>query len=166
VETRVALDRIAVYLDEDEVSDQVSSLKKNESAPPSASESLDLEDGLGFDDASLRWNEVPQQKGDDTGSIVNGKTRDPSSTSTVVRDPSLREASSDEVGSISIDFTAPDEDRRFELKDLNIRFPEGELTIVTGPTASGKTALLVCHWPHLVCALFTLCFVRWLCWER
>ena len=166
METRVALDRIAVYLDEDEVSDQVSSLKKNESAPPSASESLDLEDGLGFDDASLRWNEVPQQKGDDTGSIVNGKTRDPSSTSTVVRDPSLREASSDEVGSISIDFTAPDEDRRFELKDLNIRFPEGELTIVTGPTVSGKTALLVCHRPHLVCALFTLCFVRWLCWER
>jgi len=156
VETRVALDRIAVYLDEDEVSDQVSSLKKNDSAPPLASESLDLEDGLGFDDASFRWNEVPQQKEEDTGNVVNGKTRD----------PSFRETSSDEVGSISIDFTAPDEDRRFELKDLNIRFPEGELTIVTGPTASGKTALLVCHRPHLVCTLFILHFVRWLCWER
>jgi len=156
VETRVALDRIAVYLDEDEVSDQVSSLKKNDSAPPLASESLDLEDGLGFDDASFRWNEVPQQKEEDTGNVVNGKTRD----------PSFRETSSDEVGSISIDFTAPDEDRRFELKDLNIRFPEGELTIVTGPTASGKTALLVCHRPHLVCTLFILHSVRWLCWER
>jgi len=156
VETRVALDRIAVYLDEDEVSDQVSSLKKNDSAPPLASQSLDLEDGLGFDDASFRWNEVPQQKEEDTGIVVNGKTRD----------PSFRETSSDEVGSISIDFTAPDEDRRFELKDLNIRFPEGELTIVTGPTASGKTALLVCHRPHLVCTLFILHSVRWLCWER
>ena len=156
METRVALDRIAVYLDEDEVSDQVSSLKKNDSAPPLASESLDLEDGLGFDDASFRWNEVPQQKEEDTGNVVNGKTRD----------PSFRETSSDEVGSISIDFTAPDEDRRFELKDLNIRFPEGELTIVTGPTASGKTALLVCHRPHLVCILFILHSVRWLCWER
>ena len=156
METRVALDRIAVYLDEDEVSDQVSSLKKNDSAPPLASESPDLEDGLGFDDASFRWNEVPQQKEEDTGNVVNGKTRD----------PSFRETSSDEVGSISIDFTAPDEDRRFELKDLNIRFPEGELTIVTGPTASGKTALLVCHRPHLVCTLFILHFVRWLCWER
>ena len=156
METRVALDRIAVYLDEDEVSDQVSSLKMNDSAPPLASESPDLEDGLGFDDASFRWNEVPQQKEEDTGNVVNGKTRD----------PSFRETSSDEVGSISIDFTAPDEDRRFELKDLNIRFPEGELTIVTGPTASGKTALLVCHRPHLVCTLFILHFVRWLCWER
>lgn len=34
-------------------------------------------------------------------------------------------------------------DRKFELRDLNILFPHGELTVVTGPTASGKTALLV-----------------------
>ncbi len=34
-------------------------------------------------------------------------------------------------------------DRKFELRDLTIKFPEGELTVVTGPTASGKTALLV-----------------------
>jgi excinuclease UvrABC ATPase subunit len=32
---------------------------------------------------------------------------------------------------------------RFELKDINIVFPERQLTVVTGPTASGKTALLV-----------------------
>ncbi|TFK44030.1 multidrug resistance-associated ABC transporter [Crucibulum laeve] len=36
-----------------------------------------------------------------------------------------------------------DEDRRFELKDINTRLPEGRLTIVTGPTASGKSALLL-----------------------
>ncbi|KAG6835326.1 hypothetical protein H0H93_002661 [Arthromyces matolae] len=35
------------------------------------------------------------------------------------------------------------EDHRFELRDIDIRFPEGELTLITGPTASGKTALLV-----------------------
>ena len=35
-------------------------------------------------------------------------------------------------------------DRKFELRDLNVVFPHGELTVVTGPTASGKTALLVC----------------------
>jgi len=58
---------------------------------------------------------------------------------------------------------APDEDQWFELKDLNVRFPERELTIVTGLTALGKTALLVCDWPHLVCTLFILHSVRWLC---
>ena len=32
---------------------------------------------------------------------------------------------------------------RFELTDVSIIFPDGELTVITGPTASGKSALLV-----------------------
>ena len=36
-------------------------------------------------------------------------------------------------------------ERVFELRDISVRFPPGELTVVTGPTASGKTALLVRH---------------------
>lgn len=35
------------------------------------------------------------------------------------------------------------EPTRFELRDISVKFPEGKLTVVTGPTASGKTALLV-----------------------
>ena len=31
----------------------------------------------------------------------------------------------------------------FRLRDVSVLFPEGALTVVTGPTASGKTALLV-----------------------
>jgi ABC-type transport system involved in cytochrome bd biosynthesis fused ATPase/permease subunit len=31
---------------------------------------------------------------------------------------------------------------RFRLRDINVQFPLGRLSIVTGPTASGKTALL------------------------
>jgi excinuclease UvrABC ATPase subunit len=34
-------------------------------------------------------------------------------------------------------------DRVFELRYVTVRFPEGRLTVVTGLTASGKTALLV-----------------------
>ncbi|KZT38562.1 P-loop containing nucleoside triphosphate hydrolase protein [Sistotremastrum suecicum HHB10207 ss-3] len=34
-------------------------------------------------------------------------------------------------------------ERRFELRDVNIVFPEGKITVVTGPTASGKSALLM-----------------------
>ena len=37
----------------------------------------------------------------------------------------------------------PENHTEFELKDISVKFPEGKLTIVTGPTASGKTALLV-----------------------
>jgi ABC-type transport system involved in cytochrome bd biosynthesis fused ATPase/permease subunit len=36
-----------------------------------------------------------------------------------------------------------DTGRRFELRGININFPVGELTVITGPTASGKTALLM-----------------------
>ncbi|KAF9942386.1 hypothetical protein BGZ65_001426 [Modicella reniformis] len=31
----------------------------------------------------------------------------------------------------------------FELKDLNLQFPVGELSVITGPTGSGKTSLLL-----------------------
>lgn len=40
-------------------------------------------------------------------------------------------------------FLVENSDHRFELRDLNVRFPEGELSLITGPTASGKTGLLV-----------------------
>lgn len=43
---------------------------------------------------------------------------------------------------------APTGNYAFELSDIDVTFPDGELTIVTGSTASGKTALLVsrtCH---------------------
>ena len=32
---------------------------------------------------------------------------------------------------------------KFELRDITVRFPEELLAVVTGPTASGKTAVLV-----------------------
>lgn len=38
--------------------------------------------------------------------------------------------------------TSTKSERRFGLKDINVFFPLGQLTLVTGPTASGKTALL------------------------
>lgn len=47
--------------------------------------------------------------------------------------------------------SAEQADRKFQLTDLSVIFPEGQLSIVTGSTASGKTALLV----RTVLALFT-----------
>ena len=38
---------------------------------------------------------------------------------------------------------SPVDERRFELKDINVIFPPGKMTLVTGATASGKTALLM-----------------------
>lgn len=44
--------------------------------------------------------------------------------------------------SASVEATSTKVERQFELTDINILFPPGELSLVTGPTASGKTALL------------------------
>jgi ABC-type multidrug transport system fused ATPase/permease subunit len=120
LQSLVALNRIAVYLAEDEVTPQVSSLKR-EGRPTTA----ELEEGLGFESASFKWNEVQEKEEDkDKKGKKKGKKREPSPpASEVTATENLQPA--------------------FELRDLSIRFPEGKLTVVTGPTASGKTALLV-----------------------
>ena len=126
LQTQVTLNRIAVYLGEEEVTDQVSSLKKDYSEPFLFGD----DEGLGLECATLKWNEVVEvmEKRDQTES---------SSSSTV-------SLGADEA-STAVDADSIDElgDRVFELRNVTIRFPEGELTVITGPTASGKTALLV-----------------------
>lgn len=138
LQTGVALKRISVYLDEDEVTEQVSSLKKTRSEPllPGADE------GLGLENATLKWNEVVEvvdpkdakkdKKGKRNSASGTASPSGSSDTDTVVDD--TLSVTPSEAG-----------DRKFELKDVSIMFPEGELTLVTGPTASGKTALLVRH---------------------
>jgi hypothetical protein len=109
--------------------------------------------GLGLEHATLRWNAVSESAKQSAGTAI-GKAvpthkkpiRTPSSSdddaSTAVAD------SSDESGS------EEEEDRSFRLRDVSVLFPEGALTVVTGPTASGKTALLV--W----CPAFLLSFLN------
>lgn len=119
--------RIATYLDEDEVSEQVSTLKKTTTNNTEADEYT----GFGIVNASFKWNAVEEK--DEDIKLAQGKSMDSSRDSS----PSSESAASDVA--LSLD----DEDRKFELTDIDVMFPEGELTVVTGPTASGKTALLV-----------------------
>ncbi|KAL1762723.1 hypothetical protein FB107DRAFT_198344 [Schizophyllum commune] len=125
LQCNVALKRIAVFLDEDEVTEQVSSLKKDLSAP----QLLTSENGgaLGIEDGTFRWN------------TVESKETDAKSTS----DPSAPDTASTADTIVSRADSANGTNNSFELRDISVRFPEGKLTIVTGPTASGKTALLL-----------------------
>ena len=103
----MALDRIAVFLDEEEVATAYTAAKPNADSDPDA--------GLGIEGGSFSWN------GDAS------------------RDPQGRHASS---SSSTMDGDAID-DRHFRLRNITVKIPEGDLTCVTGPTASGKTALVV-----------------------
>ncbi|KAF7297249.1 hypothetical protein MIND_00958000 [Mycena indigotica] len=123
LQTRVSLNRIAVYLEEPEVSEQVSTLKSGRSNPHLLSGEYD--DGrLGLENASFKWNEVEE--------VEDKDNKKPASDA-----DSIVTAESDNGTAIVAN------DHKFELKDISVIFPEGELTLVTGPTASGKTALLM-----------------------
>lgn len=122
------MDRIATYLDEEEVDGQVSTLKKSDSEL--AEDTVKV---LGIEHGTFRWNEVQQPKDD--------KTKKPSSTPSSTNGSGGDDDAVTAVDSASI--AGSESDRRFELADINVMFPDGELSVVTGPTASGKTALLV-----------------------
>ena len=104
----------------------MSTLKKR----PVYSDSEDL--GLGIKNGSFKWNEVEEKKDDKDQKNGNSSRSTPSPSDET--DTAVETASS--IGEAN--------DHRFELRDITVMFPEGELTVVTGPTASGKTALLVC----------------------
>lgn len=109
-------------MDEDEVSDQVSTLKK---IPTSTDDDI-----LGIATASFRWNEVKEPPPDE-----------PKKTWRFWKRFSFASSTSDDTSKLT---SASLPETPFELRDISVIFPKGQLTVVTGPTASGKTALLMC----------------------
>lgn len=101
----VSFTRIDSFLNEGEVPDEVSSLKRSAAGPL---EQYDTR--LGAEAAFFKWNE-------------NEKKKD-----------------ADADGS---DAGTPEGRPVFQLCDITVTFPEGKLTMVTGPTASGKTACVL-----------------------
>jgi ABC-type multidrug transport system fused ATPase/permease subunit len=153
MQTGVAINRISAYFDEEEVSGQVSSLKRDAAVLDVAE---DEQGDLGFENASFTWNEVKKKE-----DKKKKEVRRP-----VWRRLRFRRSRSPSPSGISETATAvetPEQlEHRFELRDLDIKFPQGVLTVVTGPTASGKTALLVRYFiMHRICILILTDFGRW-----
>ncbi|TFY66276.1 hypothetical protein EVG20_g4808 [Dentipellis fragilis] len=130
----VGLNRIATYLAEDEVDEQVSSLKRARSAP-----SEDVGKGFGIQEGRFRWNEVEKgadKDAEDKGTNANGSSAE--------ANPQADTEANADADTLNVgDAVGEAGDHRFELRDVNVMFPEGRLSVVTGPTASGKTALLM-----------------------
>ncbi|KAF7298743.1 ATP-dependent bile acid permease [Mycena indigotica] len=114
----VALKRIANFLEEDEVTEQVSTIKQDFAA------ATIVHQGLGLENATLEWNQVKEDDKTTTAASV------PKSAASSVADVSTLADS--EI-----------RDHHFELKNISVLFPENKLSVITGPTASGKTALLM-----------------------
>jgi ABC-type multidrug transport system fused ATPase/permease subunit len=130
----VSVNRIAAFLDEEEVSEQVSVLKRTtavNAAISAQTRRADADGRLGFVHASFQWNASVEDKSKKDVTVT--KSWLPWRRSRMSRD------GASEAPAVPISH----EDHRFELRDIDLIFPEGVLTVVTGPTASGKTALLV-----------------------
>lgn len=93
----------------------------------------DTTKGLGIETGTFKWNEV-EQKDEATTEIAKTVAARPTDGAVLGADDETERSSL--TGSVA-------SNHRFELRDVNIMFPERQLTVVTGPTASGKTALLV-----------------------
>ena len=136
LQTRVSLKRIEKFLEEDEVDGQVSSLKEDTDLGPARKELGP--DVFGLKNASFKWNAIKKEEDEKNAKgskkDKNGKKAGPQADLEAALQTSLAEA---------LPETASAEEPVFELRDIDVIFPEG-LTVVTGPTASGKTALLVC----------------------
>jgi ABC-type transport system involved in cytochrome bd biosynthesis fused ATPase/permease subunit len=76
---------------------------------------------IGFENATLRWN---------TGKV----TEETNGVAAAVPPAPVSPGTSDQSTAV--------EEAVFSLSDLNVEFPIGKLSIVTGPTGSGKTAVL------------------------
>ncbi|KAH8810190.1 hypothetical protein DL96DRAFT_1821685 [Flagelloscypha sp. PMI_526] len=128
----VSLQRIATYLDEDEVPSFVTDAAEEEELLEGGDD-----DALGFDHASFKWNETPEKKPEPPAkkwlTLPKIFQRQPSEASSPAVEPSTPVP---ELG-------AEEEDHKFQLTDLTVAFPEGKLSMIVGPTASGKTALLM-----------------------
>lgn len=109
----VSLGRIAAFLSEDEVPEAVSSLKHSNER---AKGQMRIING------SFVWNSAQTQSAEGLSSSHHTAPK--------------RVLTFDDAAS-------SDSEVRFELFDVDLTVPEGKLTLVTGPTAAGKTALLM-----------------------
>ena len=124
------MEQVEAFLDEEEVPEQVSSLKRTLVDDNSNGEDLSIERGY-FQLESNQNNKATEHQ------EPNGKLN--------AQMPSLAEEIEAGTGGNSgeriIQLQAT---TRFQLRNISVRFLEERLSLITGPTGCGKTALLVC----------------------
>ncbi|KAG8824518.1 hypothetical protein FRC19_001616 [Serendipita sp. 401] len=142
--TQVALDRINQYLNEEDVPPFVSSLIDEEESPQSSAASSKSQK-IGIENGWFRWNQAIEPV-DTSKSKGHGwrfwkrwtkKEQIPSLPTTAATTTQGTDHTRENTSTTLVDTTV------FELQDINIIFPTEKLTVVTGPTAAGKSALLM-----------------------
>ncbi|CAE6396795.1 unnamed protein product [Rhizoctonia solani] len=137
----VALKRIEKYLAEEEVPEYVSSLMRDPCPPHEPTDTR-----IGCESATFRWPAAPTDDADKNKDKSGIFAKIGSAFGTLARfigrvfvllrlRKKPEEVPKDEQ---------PEEEpeKPFELKDISVVFPEGVISLVSGPTGSGKSSLL------------------------
>jgi len=118
----VALTRIEKYLDEEEVPNHVSSLKRDIVNPKDG-----FDDRLGFTNAAFQWSSLPKKKKEAPKlSILQRLIQ------------KFRWKKSADIPAETQE--TEEDDRPFEIKESTIVFPSEKLSVIVGPTGSGKSS--------------------------
>lgn len=117
LQTWVSIQRIEQFFEDDEVEPWVSSLRDDSAALPA--------------DAEGSKDEVSISSGT---FVYHEKDSGPKAAASTEPAPAPAPA-------LGADGVEPE--RKFELADIDVRFPEGKLSLVCGPTGSGKTSLFL-----------------------
>jgi ABC-type multidrug transport system fused ATPase/permease subunit len=137
----VAVKRIEKYLSEEEVPEHVSSLRR---AAPSPHEPVDSR--VGCTGATFRWPSAPTDDADKKNTKPGFFSKIGSAwgalTGFIGRVFVLLRLRRKPEETPNDDQPEPEEvtEKPFELKDISIVFPEGVMSLVSGPTGSGKSS--------------------------
>ncbi|KAJ1994537.1 hypothetical protein H4R33_000243 [Dimargaris cristalligena] len=135
IASKVSFDRMSNFLEQEDVVP----LAEWTRPPTSATESDEVPYTLGFHQATFAWD----------SSVAASPSGSPAGPTAKSRPTLSINSSDDSLCSTSAPVPATDPENQavtsdtFRLRDLDLKFPSGRLTLITGPTGSGKTSLLM-----------------------
>ncbi|KAH7100998.1 P-loop containing nucleoside triphosphate hydrolase protein [Auriculariales sp. MPI-PUGE-AT-0066] len=129
-----AMERIDDFLQEDEVPTWMSSLKHD---PRKFGDAFDTR--LGAANATFQWHATSQKEADKN---YTPKAQAPIAPWYNLIPRMWFQKAMTPNAPIDVLVPEEDEDQRFMLRNINVLFPRGKLSVITGPTGSGKSSLL------------------------
>lgn len=118
LQTWVSIQRLEAFFDEPEVEPWVSTLRDDFEPSPTTSMVSIVNGHFRYQDMTTAPDAV---------------------TATAAKSP----AASESVADFATSQVADDSNSVFELRDINVAFPTGEMSLIAGPTGAGKTSLLL-----------------------
>ncbi|GAA5902673.1 uncharacterized protein JCM6883_007204 [Sporobolomyces salmoneus] len=146
LQTYVSIQRLEQFFDEPEVDQWVSALHEEGASSTStstgSSSTTNEWEEIGIVDGTFKYSEQATSKNGDESKSTK---KLPATAETNATAENGEEANGEGEGE------ATNEEPEFELRDLNVAFPTGKLSLVSGPTGSGKSSLFLALLGEMTC---------------